>query len=117
MFIISMDFLCKNKIYYYYYYMQYRTISQTRQVVERAFGMYKQRFRHLKLGVEMRNIDKINDLILAYCTLYNLCLVGDCDQDFTDDLDDNFDPFDRLPSHTHLYIQETTMGHNIKMLF
>ena len=81
---------------------QYNTaLSVRRQVVERTFGMFKQRFRRLKLGVEMRSIDEINDLILACCVLYNLCIAGDERQEFADDdeIEGNDPRLQPVPNH------------------
>lgn len=66
------------------------TLSRRRQVVERAFGMLKQRFRRLKLGIEMRDISEINNLILACCILHNICIHDDTDfHDDPTDLDED----------------------------
>ena len=63
--------------------------SVRRQTVERTFGMLKQRFRRIKLGVDMRDIGEINKLILACCILHNLCIIGDSDARFDDEDDED----------------------------
>ncbi|KAJ8940334.1 hypothetical protein NQ314_010747 [Rhamnusium bicolor] len=51
-------------------------ISQTRQVIERAFALLFGRFRRLKY-LDMNRIDFIPPVILASCVLHNLCLSND----------------------------------------
>ena len=58
----------------------------------------------------MSNIDEINDRVLACCTLYNLCIDGDRDQDFTDDDDD--DDMDAFDPRLHP-IQNPVHGANV----
>ena len=43
-------------------------LSSKRQVIERAFGLLKGRFRRLK-HINMRNVPEICDLIMATCIL------------------------------------------------
>ncbi|MEX1351296.1 MAG: transposase family protein [Desulfobacterales bacterium] len=70
-------------------------LSSRRQVVERGYGIMKQRFRRVKLGIEMRNMEEICRLILATCVLHNLCIWGDQHQEFDDEDDDeDFDAND-----------------------
>lgn len=61
--------------------------SSKRQVIERAFGLLKRRFRRLKFGFNILDLDEISDLILASCCLHNLCILWDTDEDFGDDDD------------------------------
>ncbi|XP_011687395.1 PREDICTED: putative nuclease HARBI1 [Wasmannia auropunctata] len=48
-------------------------LSQTRQTIERAFGLLKGRFRRLKY-LDMHRTDLIPATILACCVLHNICL-------------------------------------------
>lgn len=48
-------------------------LSETRQVIERAFALLKRRFRRLKY-LHMTRIDLIPETILACCILHNVCL-------------------------------------------
>jgi hypothetical protein len=53
-----------------------KTHSQCRQVIERAFGMLKCRFRRL-LRFDISDISLLVDSVLAACVLHNLCLYED----------------------------------------
>ncbi|KAL3854249.1 hypothetical protein ACJMK2_013523 [Sinanodonta woodiana] len=64
-----------------------------RQVIERSFGILKQRFRRLKMGVDIKDIDELNKVILAVCVIHNICLLEDPEQLFDDaDNDDRDNP-------------------------
>lgn len=51
-------------------------VSQTRQVIERAFALLKGRFRRLKY-LDMNRTDLIPVTVLAACVLHNLCIDND----------------------------------------
>lgn len=64
--------------------------SMTRKPIECAFGILKNRFACLKLGIRMHHEDDIAYAITACVTLHNLCIsVGDDGVDFAtvDDVD------------------------------
>lgn len=46
-----------------------------RQVIERTFALFKERFRRLKY-LHMSCADVISFVILACCVLHNICLEG-----------------------------------------
>jgi hypothetical protein len=50
------------------------TLSGARSVIERAFALLKGRFRRLKY-LDMSNIERIPQVIIACCVLHNICLV------------------------------------------
>ncbi|KAI4468091.1 hypothetical protein MML48_2g00016492 [Holotrichia oblita] len=50
-----------------------KKISQTRQVIERAFALLFDRLRRLKY-LDMTNTNFIPNLVIACCVLHNLCL-------------------------------------------
>ena len=59
-------------------------LSSKRQVIERAFGFLKGRFRRLK-HINMRNVSEIYiyDLIMATFILHNICIMSGAEfQDF-----------------------------------
>lgn len=62
-------------------------LSSKRQTIERAFGMLKKRFPKLRLGIDMVNMDEINDVILAGCILHNMCIVHNAVLEFQDEDD------------------------------
>jgi len=49
-------------------------LSKRRQVIERAFGMVKRRFRRVHLGIDVRDLEEINILIMSACILNNICV-------------------------------------------
>lgn len=63
-------------------------LSRRRQVIERAFGMLKRRFRRLNTGVDLILMSEINKLVLVACILHNVCILQNDIEDF-DDYDDN----------------------------
>ena len=66
-------------------------LSSKRQVIERAFGLLKGRFRRLK-HINMRNVPEICDLIMATCILHNICIMnGEEFQDFLEADDDQIE--------------------------
>ena len=67
-------------------------LSSKRQVVERSFGLLKRRFRRLKYGLHIIDIEELNSLILAVCCLHNLCILWDTDADFDDEEDNRIVP-------------------------
>ena len=63
--------------------------SGTRQVIERALGLLKGRWRRLKC-LEMEAVEEIPSVVSAGCVLHNFCLLadeGDIEQFFDDDSD------------------------------
>ena len=72
--------------------------SGTRQVIERAFGLLKGRWRRLKC-LEMEAVEEIPSVVSAGCVLHNFCLLadeGDIEQFFDDDSDgDDLDSDDQ----------------------
>jgi hypothetical protein len=66
-----------------------RKISGVRQVVERAIGMLKGRFRRLR-SIYCHDPEDICHYIIAACVLHNLCILSDEDiGDMFDDGNDN----------------------------
>ena len=61
--------------------------SQSRQVIERAFGMLKCRFRRL-LRFDISDIALLVDSVMAACVLHNLCLYENDVFDLPDTEDD-----------------------------
>jgi hypothetical protein len=53
-----------------------KKLSSARQVVERAFGHLKGRFRRLQ-DIPLHNCGEICQMILAACILHNLCIITD----------------------------------------
>ena len=72
--------------------------SGTRQVIERALGLLKGRWRRLKC-LEMEAMEEIPSVVSAGCVLHNFCLLadeGDIEQFFDDDSDgDDLDSDDQ----------------------
>ena len=72
--------------------------SGTRQVIERALGLLKGRWRRLKC-LEMEAVEEIPSVVSAGCVLHNFCLLadeGDIEQFFDDDSDgDDLDSDDQ----------------------
>ena len=62
--------------------------SSTRMAIERAFALLKGRFRRLKY-VDIDRLEDLPYIILAACTLHNICTMSDNDvDDFLDTNDD-----------------------------
>lgn len=82
--------------------------SATRMPVEMFYGHLKGRFRRLKF-IEMLDIKKISDVILACSVLHNIIIIeegdGEVDEPQTEDNDDGVDPetdktdFENFSSH------------------
>ena len=73
--------------------------SGTRQVIARALGLLKGRWRRLKC-LEMEAVEEIPSVVCAGCVLHNFCLLadeGDIDQFFDDDSDGDDQPDQPLP--------------------
>ena len=72
--------------------------SSTRMVIERAFSLLKGRFRRLKY-LDMSRIHEIPIVIIATCTLHNICLDSDDQyEDFMGDSEEEINGFhDVLP--------------------
>lgn len=49
------------------------SLSSKRQVIERAFGMLKGRFRRLKY-IHLKSMEEICKTIIAACILHNICI-------------------------------------------
>ena len=66
--------------------------SSTRMVIERAFALLKGRFRRLKY-VDMDRLEDLPDMVLAACTLHNICIMSEDDIDdfLNEDGDDGHD--------------------------
>lgn len=65
-----------------------KTLSSTRQVVERCIGHVKGRFRRLR-EVPLHKPNEIVEMILSGCILGNMCLQDDDVDDFIIPLEDN----------------------------
>ena len=65
--------------------------SSSRMVIERAFALLKGRFPRLKY-VDIDRLEDLPTIILAACTMHNICLV--CEEDIDDFLDDVADHAD-----------------------
>lgn len=50
------------------------SLSSKRQVIERAFGMLKGRFRRLKY-INVKSVQEICEIIVATCVLHNICIL------------------------------------------
>ena len=73
--------------------------SGTRQVIERALGLLKGRWRRLKC-LEMEAVEEIPSVVSAGCVLHNFCLLadeGDISQFFDDDSDGDDSDSDDQP--------------------
>ena len=73
--------------------------SGTRQVIERALGLLKGRWRRLKC-LEMEAVEEMPSVVSAGCVLHNFCLLadeGDIEQFFDDDSDGNDSDSDDQP--------------------
>ena len=73
--------------------------SGTRQVIERALGLLKGRWRRLKC-LEMEAVEEIPSVVSAGCVLHNFCLLadeGDIEQFFDDDSDGDDSDSDDQP--------------------
>ena len=53
-----------------------RKHAQTRQVIERALGLLKGRWRRLKY-IEMENVEEVPSVVSGACVLHNFCLIVD----------------------------------------
>lgn len=70
--------------------------SSTRMVIERAFSLLKGRFCRLKY-LDMSRIQDIPRVIIAACTLHNICLDnGDLYEDFMGDTDEEVNGFENV---------------------
>ena len=68
----------------------------TRMVIERAFSLLKGRFRRLKY-LDMLRIQDIPTVIIAACTLHNVCLdSGDQWEDFMGDIEEEVNGFENI---------------------
>ena len=66
-----------------------KRLSSARQVVERAFGHLKGRFRRLQ-DIPLHNSKEICQMILATCILHNLCIINDDEvSDYIDNTEAN----------------------------
>ena len=73
--------------------------SGTHQVIERALGLLKGRWRRLKC-LEMEAVEEIPSVVSAGCVLHNFCLLadeGDIEQFFDDDSDGDDSDSDDQP--------------------
>ena len=73
--------------------------SGTRQVIERALGLLKGRWRRLKC-LEMEAVEEMPSVVSAGCVLHNFCLLadeGDIEQFFDDDSDGDDSDSDDQP--------------------
>jgi len=61
-------------------------LSSKRQVIERAFGLLKGRFRRLK-HICMKKFEEICNLIVASCVLHNICILNG--EDFEEFMDND----------------------------
>jgi hypothetical protein len=58
---------------------------QTRNLIERVFGVLKKRFYALKTGFRVRNMEFAGKLVICAVVLHNLCILhGDKGEDLTD---------------------------------
>lgn len=75
-----------------------RALSSKRQNIERAFGLLKRRFSKMSLGIDIADLDEINEIIMATCALHNICIVM---KDDADDLDNEvaIPPFQQPVNH------------------
>ena len=55
-------------------------LSKSRQVIERAIGLLKGRFSRLKY-IDVKSLTKINKIVMAACTLHNICITQNDDED------------------------------------
>ena len=70
--------------------------SSTRMVIERAFSLLKGRFRRLKF-LDMSRIQHIPRVIIAACTLHNICLnYDDLYEEFMDDIEEEVNGFENV---------------------
>ena len=74
-----------------------KALSRARVVVERAFGMFKGRWRCLVVKLD-ESMDKIPLSIIASCVLHNICIEV-CDDVYVDPEDDEPDELPPLPGH------------------
>ena len=65
--------------------------SGTRQVIERALGLLKGRWRRLKC-LEMEAVEEIPSVVSAGCVLHNFCLLADEGDSDGDDSDSHDQP-------------------------
>ena len=73
-----------------------RKHAQTRQVIERALGLLKGRWRRLKY-IEMENIEEVPSVVSGACVLHNFCLIvdeGTIEEFFDVESDDDHDDDD-----------------------
>ena len=80
----------------------------TRQVIERALGLLKGRWRCLKC-LEIEAVEEISSVVSAGCVLHNFCLLadeGDIEQFFDDDSDDQPDqPLPQAVAKRNMMVQ------------
>jgi hypothetical protein len=70
---------------------------QTRNVVERAFGVMKNRFFALKTGLRLKDPKKCSNIIISAVILHNLCIkFGDNGEDLSESEDED-EPEDEGP--------------------
>ncbi len=70
---------------------------QTRNLIERAFGVLKKRFYALKTGFRVRNMEFAAKLVICAVVLHNMCILhGDVGEDLADTSDSEQPPPDPL---------------------
>jgi hypothetical protein len=68
---------------------------QTRNLIERAFGVLKKRFYALKTGFRVRNMEFAAKLVICAVVLHNMCILhGDVGEDLADTSDSEQPPPD-----------------------
>jgi hypothetical protein len=69
----------------------YTRLSSRRNVIERAFGLLKGRFRRLGVKLPMRKIDKIPLVVFGCCVLHNVWLALN-DYDWVEEFEGDMPP-------------------------
>ena len=63
---------------------------RTRNVVERAFGVIKNRFSALKTGLRLKNVNECSNMITSAIILHNLCIrFGDLGDELSEEEDED----------------------------
>ncbi|KAI4458033.1 hypothetical protein MML48_7g00005764 [Holotrichia oblita] len=91
-----------------------RTLSRTRQVIERAFALLFGRFRRLKF-LDMNKTELIPATVMACCVLHNICLDNEINlQEFMAEGNVNVDGNDSVEGQHYGNLDEQTRNGNIK---
>ncbi|EZA48117.1 hypothetical protein X777_14403 [Ooceraea biroi] len=62
----------------------FNCLSSARIAIERAFGLWKGRWRNIIDCLPMVTLEKISEYLIATCVLHNICILKDDLMDFNE---------------------------------